>query len=63
MWVDGAKAATVDLYSATAQPRKMLFTKSWGTSGNHVLEVRVLGTKNASSSGKQVDVDAFVALR
>ena len=63
VWVDGAKAATVDLYAATAQPRKVLFTKSWGASGNHVLEVRVLGTKRAASTGKQVDVDAFVALR
>jgi hypothetical protein len=63
VWVDGAKAATVDLYAATAQPRKMQFTKSWGASGNHVLEVRVLGTKRAASTGKQVDVDAFVALR
>jgi hypothetical protein len=41
----------------------MVFTKKWTTSGNHVLEVRVLGTKNAASAGKQVDVDAFVALR
>jgi hypothetical protein len=26
------------------------------------VEVRVLGTKNASSSGTRVDVDAFVVL-
>jgi hypothetical protein len=28
----------------------------------HTVEVRVLGTKNASSSGTRVDVDAFVVL-
>ena len=43
--------------------RQMVFTKSWSSSASHTLEVRVLGTKNASSSGKRVDVDAFVALR
>jgi hypothetical protein len=60
---DLPKVKTADLYAATAQPRKMLFTKSWTTPQNHTLEIRVLGTKNASSSGKRVDVDAFVALR
>jgi hypothetical protein len=63
VWIDGSKVATVDLYAATAQPRKMVFTKSWSTSASHTLEVRVLGTKNTSSSGKRVDVDAFVVLR
>jgi hypothetical protein len=63
VWVDGVKVKTVDLYSATAQPRKMVFTKAWSTSANHTLEVRALGTKNAASTGTRVDVDAFVALR
>jgi hypothetical protein len=63
VWVDGVKVKTVDLYAATTQARKVVFAKGWPASGNHVLEVKVLGTKNASSSGKLVDVDAFVALR
>ena len=63
VWIDGAKAATVDLYSPANQARKMVFTKSWASSKGHTLEVRVLGTKNAASSGKRIDVDAFVALR
>ena len=41
----------------------MVFTKSWDSSTSHTLEIRVLGTKNAASSGKRVDVYAFVALR
>jgi hypothetical protein len=61
--VDGVKAQTVDLYSSSAQPRKMVFTKAWFTSANHTLEVRALGIKNAASTGTRVDVDAFVALR
>jgi Tol biopolymer transport system component len=63
VWVDGVKVTTIDLYAATAQPRKMVFTKTWSTSASHRVEIRALGTKNASSSGKRVDVDAFVALR
>jgi subtilisin family serine protease len=63
VWIDGVKVATVDLYSSSAQPRKMMFTKSWSSSDSHTLEVRATDTKNASSSGKRVDVDAFVALR
>ena len=46
VWVGGVKAKTVDLYSSSAQPRKMVFTKSWGSSRSHTLEIRVLGKKN-----------------
>lgn len=63
IWLDGAKAATVDLYAASAQPRRAVFTKTFASSGSHTLEVRVLGTKRTSSSGTRVDADAFVALR
>ena len=63
VWVDGVKATTVDLYSPTEQPRTLVFSKSWASSGAHTVEVRVLGTKNAASTGKRVSVDAFVALR
>lgn len=63
VWVDGVKVKTVDLYASAAQPRKAVYTQSWGVPGSHTLEVRVLGTKRASSSGTRADVDAFVALR
>ena len=63
VWVDGAKAATVDLYAPSEEPQAAVFSKSWASSGTHTVEVRVLGTKNAASSGKRVSVDAFVALR
>jgi hypothetical protein len=62
-WVDGALAGTVDLYTATLQPRKAVFVANGLNPGaSHTLEVRVLGTKNASSSGTRADVDAFVVL-
>jgi len=60
VWVDGAKVATVNSYSDTYQPRQVLFQRSWGSSGTHTVEVRVLGTKNAAATGTRVDVDAFL---
>ncbi len=63
VWVDGVKVKTIDLYSSEAQARRVVYTQSWSTSGTHVLEVRVLGTKNTASSGTRADVDAFVVLR
>jgi Tol biopolymer transport system component len=64
VWLDGVKVATVDLYSATTQTRRVVYSKGGlDPSKSHTLEVRVLGTKNAASSGKRVDVDAFLALR
>jgi hypothetical protein len=62
VWIDGVKAATVDLYSSSAQPRKMVFTKNWDSADSHTLEIRATGTKNAASSGTRIDVDAFVVL-
>jgi hypothetical protein len=64
VWLDGVKVATVDLYSATTQTRRVVFSQGGlAPTQTHILEVRVLGTKSAASSGKRVDVDAFVALR
>lgn len=61
--MDGVKVATVDLYSPTLNPSQAVYTKDWATSGAHTLEVRVLGARNASSTGTRVDVDAFVLLK
>jgi hypothetical protein len=63
VYIGGTKAATVDLYSANARTRQIVFRKAWSSSGRHKIEVRALGTKNAASSAKRVDLDAFVVLR
>ncbi len=64
VWLDGTKVQTVDLYVSSAQARRVIYNAtSLDPFAAHILEVRVLGTKNAASTGKQVDVDAFVALR
>jgi hypothetical protein len=61
--VDGVLAKTIDLYSSTAQHRKILFSRSGLPTGSHTVMVQVSGAKQAASSGTRVDVDAFVALR
>jgi len=64
VWVDGVKVKTADLYSSTAQWRRVTYAKNQiSASQAHTIEVRALGTKNASSSATRVDVDAFVILR
>ena len=64
VYLDGNKVATVDLYTASSKPRTMVFVKAGlDPSVTHTLEVRVLGSENVASSGKRVDVDAFVVLR
>jgi hypothetical protein len=60
--IDGVLKGTVDLYNATLQGRRIVFAATGLTPGQHTIEVRVLGTKNAASSGFRVDVDAFGVL-
>jgi chitobiase/beta-hexosaminidase-like protein/Big-like domain-containing protein len=58
VWVDGARAATVDLRTATARPRQLVFATGWATTGVHTVQVKVLGT----AGRPRVDVDGFVAM-
>ena len=62
IWIDGTRQATVDLYAAASSPRRIVFVKSYASSGTHTLEVRVLRTKNSLSSDYRVDIDAFVVM-
>jgi hypothetical protein len=57
--IDGISRGTVDLYSPTVHWR---IAESYAglASGPHTIVVTVLGTKDASSTGTQVVVDAFV---
>ena len=62
--LDGALVETIDLYATSAQARRVVYSAtSLDPSVQHTLQVRVLGTKRAASTGTRVDVDAFVALR
>jgi hypothetical protein len=44
VYVDGVKAATVDLKSATTKYRDAIWTKTWATSGKHTIKIVVVGT-------------------
>jgi mannan endo-1,4-beta-mannosidase len=62
VYIDNVKQATIDLYDPSmpaAAPRTMLYEKSGLTSGSHTIKLVVTGTKNASSSGYYVLLDAF----
>jgi hypothetical protein len=64
VWVDGIMVTTVDLYAATEMPRKVAYsTMLASASSPHTLKVSVTGLKRTASSGKRVDVDAFVVLQ
>jgi parallel beta-helix repeat protein len=58
--VDGVDKGVVDLYAPTRQWKVEKAYTGLAT-GAHTIIVRVLGTKNASSTGTKVVVDGFVA--
>ncbi|MDQ3930766.1 MAG: hypothetical protein M3328_16670, partial [Chloroflexota bacterium] len=53
--VDSASCVAVDL-SGSDLARKVVFVRSWASSGKHTLEIR-------TQAGRRVDADAFVVLR
>ncbi|MDT9682328.1 peptidoglycan recognition protein [Streptomyces sp. TRM76323] len=59
VYVDGVKAATVDLKSATTKYRDAIWTKTWATSGKHTVKIVVVGT----SGRPTVTTDGLVYLK
>ena len=59
IWVDGSLAGTVDMYRSTLRARRIVLSRSWASSGSHVVKVVVLGTPGRP----RVDVDAFLVIR
>jgi Bacterial Ig domain len=59
VFIDGALAGTVDLYFSVARVQPIVFTSAQLADGNHTLTIVATGTKNASSSGTLVVVDAI----
>ncbi len=57
--IDGVSKGTVDLYQPSVQ-WQVLESYSGLSSGSHTIVVKVLGKKNASSTGTGVVVDAFI---
>ena len=56
VWVDGAKAATVDTRAGSTRYRQVVWQITWPTSGQHSIAIRVLGTP----SRPRVDLDGFL---
>jgi hypothetical protein len=50
---------TVDLRTSSTQHRRVVYARTFGSSGTHTIEWRVLGT----SGRPMVSLDAFVVLR
>jgi hypothetical protein len=57
VYVNGTRVATIDLYSATTQTQRIVWTGNWTTSASRRITIRVSGTARRPL----VDVDAFVA--
>jgi C1A family cysteine protease len=56
--VDGAAAITVDLYSYTTSYKQVVWSSGILTNGTHTVKITRLGTKNSSSTGYTIDLDA-----
>ena len=61
VYVDGTRVATIDLYRASRQYRRVVFETSWDTAGTHTIMIKVM-SKGSQSSGSRVDLDAFITL-
>jgi hypothetical protein len=59
VFVDGVKAATVDLKSSTTKYRDAIWTKSWSTSAKHTVRIVVVAT----SGRPAVTTDGLVYLK
>ena len=56
--LDGTTTFTVDLYSSTTKYKQIVWTSGFLSPGDHTLKIERLTTKNASSTGYTIDVDA-----
>ena len=55
VYVDGALAATVNLYQATSSSKVVVFSKMWSTNGTHTIKIVALGT----AGHPRIDLDGF----
>jgi hypothetical protein len=64
VFIDGVQVGSdLDLYSAAPSWRRVVFSAALATSGPHTLQVRVLGTKQAASTGTQICLDGFLVIQ
>lgn len=63
VYLDGALAAEVDLYSTTISPQVPIFTSDVLANGPHTLLIEAGGANNPAATGSIVSVDAFDVAR
>ncbi len=63
IWDGTRKLATINLYAATRQAGRIVWTKTFASVGKHTIKVVVTGTKSSRSSSRRVDIDAFLSAR
>ena len=56
--VDGRSVGTVSLHATTSQPRRVVFSHAFATTGTHRVAIRVVGT----AGHPRVDVDGFAVV-
>jgi hypothetical protein len=59
VFIDGVQVGSVDLFAPALINRRMVFTAPL-PAGLHTIEVRSARTRNISSTGFRIDVDAFI---
>jgi subtilisin len=59
VYIDGSLYTTVSQYRADPGYRKVVFERSWPTSGSHTIRIEVVGT----AGRPRVDLDALVVIR
>ena len=59
VYVDGVLKSEVDTYATTGVAKVPMYSVSGLPNGTHTVTVEVTGTRNASSAGRWVWVDAF----
>ncbi|WP_253208179.1 N-acetylmuramoyl-L-alanine amidase [Streptomyces sp. YPW6] len=59
IYVDGVKAATIDLKSATTRYRDAIWTKTWSSSSKHSIKIVVVGTSGRPS----ITTDGLIYLK
>ncbi|MGQ0467389.1 MAG: S8 family serine peptidase [Sporichthyaceae bacterium] len=62
VFLDGVSQGVIDLYASSTQSRRIVFSTTGLTPGQHTITVKVLNTRRSSATASYVDVDAFTVL-
>jgi hypothetical protein len=61
-YLDGRYIKTIDLFARDTQPRRVVFSQRWAVASEHTATLRVLGRRDARSTGTRIDLDAFLLI-